>query len=114
MTCRTWGVWVRMKRYKYQALVNLVSAADELGAPWPGPAFRVVVRAEDPETHASKLFSALLTNSDDSPFNDRAHSMVTLVVLGDDCDDCLAHGEQFTLWRDGEIGHGVVTRKVFI
>ncbi|HEV2376905.1 MAG TPA: hypothetical protein VGS19_32615 [Streptosporangiaceae bacterium] len=103
-----------MKRYKYQAMVSLVLDADTPGATLPGPMCRVVVRAENPETRVSRLFSALLTSSDDSPFKDPAHSMVTLVVLGDDCDDCLAHGEQFTLWRDGEIGHGVVTRKVFV
>ena len=40
--------------------------------------------------------------------------IVTVTVLRDDTGDCLAPGEDFILWRGGDIGRGVVTRRVFV
>ena len=54
-----------MKRFKYQTLVTLAPAHD--GGPQaelPGPTCRMVVRARHRETHAAKMFSALVSTED--------------------------------------------------
>jgi len=103
-----------MKRYKYQALVRLLpqEGSEQLAA-LPGAACRAVVRAEDQQTHATRLYSALVSAIEDRVPGD-AHVIVTVTVLGDDAGDCLATGEDFTLWRGQDIGRGVVTRRVFV
>ena len=74
------------KRYKYRALVTPVPRPDDdLEAALPSPVCRVVIRARHPETHRSKLFSALVTSDDD--LQPGRASMVTVVVLGGDADD---------------------------
>jgi hypothetical protein len=103
-----------MKRYKYQALVRLFAARESGCVPaLPGPACRMVVRARHHETHAGKLFSALVAASSDR-MPGGGCVIVTVTVLGDDARDYLAAGAEFTLWRGGDIGHGVVTRRVFV
>lgn len=103
-----------MKRYKYQALVRLLAQQESGCAPaLPGPACRMVVRARHHETHAGKLFSALVAASNDRVPGD-SHVIVTVTVLGDDARDYLAAGEEFTLWRGGDVGRGVVTRRIFV
>jgi hypothetical protein len=37
-----------------------------------------------------------------------------VTVPGDDAGDYLAAGEGFALWRGGDVGQGVVTRRVFV
>ena len=101
------------KRYKYRALVTPVPRPDDDSeAALPSPVCRVVVRARHPETHRSKLFSALVT-SDDDPQPGKS-GMVTVVVLGGDADDYLAPGEHFALLRGCDVARGTVTSQVFV
>jgi hypothetical protein len=101
------------KRYKYRALVRPVpSPADDPEVALPSPVCRVVVRARHPETHRSKLFSALVTSDDD--LRPGKSSMVTVVVLGGDADDYLAPGEHFALLRGRDVARGTVTSRVFV
>jgi hypothetical protein len=103
-----------MRRYKYQALVTLLPQAD--GGPsatLPGPACRMVVRARHHETHVSKLFSALVATSEDRPPGG-SQLAVTMSVLGDDAGEYLTAGEDFALWRGGDVGRGVVTGRIFV
>ena len=101
-----------MKRYKYQARVTLLP--DDGGAPpaLPAATTRMVIKAEHRETHASKLFSSLVT-VDDTLVPRNTGVTVTFVVLGDDAGDYLATGEWFALWNGHELGLGVITRRVF-
>jgi hypothetical protein len=87
-------------------------AADDPQATLPSPVCRVVVRARHPETHRSKLFSALVTSDDD--LEPGRASMVTVVVLGGDADDYLAPGEHFALLRGCDVARGTVTSRVFV
>ena len=101
------------KRYKYRALITPTPrAADDPEATLPSPVCRVVVRARHPETHRSKLFSALVTSDDD--LQPGRASMVTVVVLGGDADDYLAPGEHFALLRGCDVARGTVTSRVFV
>ena len=101
------------KRYKYRALVTLVpQQAEDAEAALPGPVCRVVVRARHPETHRSKLFSALVTS--DGRLQPGKPGTVTVVVLGDDADDYLAPGEHFALLRGGDVARGTVASRIFV
>ena len=105
-----------MKRFKYQALITLSPPRDGTGdreAVLPGPACRMVVRARHHETGHHRLFSALVS-PDQRPSPGRSQVIVRMVLLGDDANDCLAPGETFALWREGYIGDGVVTRRLFV
>ena len=101
------------KRYKYRALVTPVPRPDDdPETALPSPVCRVVVRARHPDTHRSKLFSALVTSDDD--LQPGKASMVTVVVIGGDADDYLAPGEHFALLRGCDVARGTVTSRVFV
>ena len=103
-----------MKSYKYQALVSLAPEdVDGLEALSHGSACRMVIRGCHHETGASRFFNALVTTSADSvPGN--SHAVLVVTVVGDDAGDYLAAGRDFALWRGHDIGHGVVTRRLFV
>lgn len=112
-----------MKRYKYQALVRLLpgdDAAEAARPALPAGTSRMVIKAENRETHTRKLFSSLVTREDtpgapgDSAAARSSAITVTFVVLGDDACDYLAAGERFALWDGHDLGSGVITRRVFV
>ena len=107
----------KMRRYKYQALVRFAPHdGGTAEATLRGPTRRMVVRAHHHDTGASKLFSALITPGDiESAFQlGDEEAILRLEVLGEDVTDYLAAGEQFDLWRGGNVGHGVVCRRLFV
>jgi len=105
-----------MQRFKYQALVT--PYADDGGdarAKLSSGSHRMVLRAENSETHRTQVFSVLVDGEDDGPF--RAGSpqiMVTLRVVGDDISDYLEIGSHFNLWLGTDVGRGVVTRRLYL
>lgn len=103
-----------MKRYKYQALVSLpprdIAGLEALSA---GSACRMVIHGRHPETGASRFFSALITPRAD-PVPGDSHIVLVITVVDDEAGDYLGAGEEFALWRGHDIGHGVVTRRVFV
>jgi hypothetical protein len=107
----------KMRRYKYQALVRFAPHdGGSAEATLHGPTRRMVVRAHHHDTGGSKLFSALITPGDiESAFQlGDEEAILRLEVLGEDVSDYLAPGEQFDLWRGGNVGHGVVCRRLFV
>lgn len=104
-----------MKSYKYQALVTLYPPEDGgLDAEPPLLVRRLTVQAGNRETHQSGMFSALVSAVDGSPLRPGSAGIIaTMVVLGDDVGDYLAPGAQFALLSGREVGHGVVSRRVF-
>lgn len=103
-----------MKRYKYQALVNLPpQEVAGLAALSPGSACRMVIRGRHHETGASRFFNALVTTSADTVPGD-SHTVLVVTVVGDEAGDYLGAGMDFALWRGHDIGHGVVTRRLFV
>jgi len=104
-----------MQRYKYQALVTPNTDDGDARAKLSSGSHRMVLRAENSETHRSQVFSALVDGEDDGPF--RAGSpqiMVTLRVVGEDVSDYLGIGSHFSLWSGGDVGRGVVTRRLLL
>lgn len=106
---------IAAKPHKYQALVTLYPPGD--GGPDAEPprhVRRLAVRPDPLGGHHTGLFSALVSAADGSLLRPGTVDIVaTIVVLGDDVGDDLAPGEQFALLSGGEVGHGVVTRRLF-
>lgn len=102
-----------MKRYKFQALVTFDPPAAGAAGP-PGQTRRMVVRGEHHETHGSHLFSALVTPGEDSPRSDDDHVIMTVSLAAADPNDYFEIGDHFALWLGSDIGHGVVTRRLFV
>jgi hypothetical protein len=105
-----------VQRYKFQGLLTLGTAGsgDPVAAP-PGQLRRVVVRGEHHQTHGSRIFSALITNNGDgSRWLNSGHAIVTVVLVGEDPGDYFHVGGHFTLWQGSDVGHGVVTRRLFV
>jgi len=105
-----------MQRYKFQALVTPnTDAGDDARAKLASGSHRMVLRAQNSETHRSQVFSALVDGEDDGPFRPgSAQIMVTLRVIGDDISDYLGVGSHFSLWSGSDIGRGVVTRRLHL
>src|ERR1700746_3166617 len=105
-----------MQRYKFQALVTPNADDDaDARAKLSSGSHRMVLRAENSETHRTEVFQALVDGEDDGPF--RAGSpqvMVTLRVIGDDLAEYLEIGSHFSLWSGHDLGRGVVTRRLHI
>jgi hypothetical protein len=105
-----------VQRYKFQGLLTLCPAANggPAAAP-PGQLRRVVVRGQHHQTHGSRIFSALVTNNGDgSSWLNSDHAIVTVVLVGEDPGDYFHVGDHFALWQGSDVGHGVVTRRLFI
>jgi hypothetical protein len=73
----------------------------------------MVIRGRHHETGASRFFNALVTTSADTVPGD-SHTVLVVTVVGDEAGDYLGAGMDFALWRGHDIGHGVVTRRLFV
>jgi hypothetical protein len=104
-----------MKRYKFQALVRpLPDGGGDVPVLSSG-SHRMVLRAENAETHRSQVFSALVDADDSDQYQSgKQQIVVTLRVIGDDVTDYLDIGSHFSLWQGGDVGLGVVTRRLHI
>jgi hypothetical protein len=105
-----------VKLYKFQALVTLPVARD--GAPCPklGSAPRsTVLVGQNGESGRNQFFTVLVSCDDDAPFGrGNRRVLVTLRLADDDVADYLGIGRHFNLWLDGQVGDGVVTRRLFV
>jgi hypothetical protein len=103
-----------MKRYKFQALVTLDPSATGT-AVRAGQPRRMVVRGEHHETHGRQLFSALVAPaSEHSPRPGDDHVIMTVTLACSDPGEYFGIGDHFALELGGDIGHGVVTRRLFV
>ena len=104
-----------MKRYKFQALVTLGPPAAGAAAVRPGQTRRMVLRGQHHDTHGSHMFSALVSDAGESPPR-RAddHVIMTIALACDDPGEYFDIGDHFALWLGGDVGHGIVTRRLFV
>ena len=117
-----------MQRYKFQGLLTVDPPPQRRaqggpgGHPAPRPAFlptgvlqRMVVSGEHRETHATRIFSAqVATSPDGAAVQDGNHVIVTISLFCNDPGDYFRAGAGFALWQGRDVGHGVVTRRLFV
>ena len=112
-------------RYKFQGLIALHPHAVEPPGPlaehppWelsPGQRCRMVVRAENHDTHGMHFFNALVANpGDGSAWLGEDHAIVTVsVAVEERPEEYFAVGDHFALWLAGDVADGVVTRRLFM
>jgi hypothetical protein len=103
-----------VKRYKYQCLVRPSQGGDAQATLSSG-SHRMVVRAEDPQTHQTQVFRALVDSEEEAPFRPgKPEIMVTVRVIGDDVPDYFEIGSHFSLWLGSDVGQGIVTRRLHV
>ena len=104
-----------MKRYKFQALVTIGTGDD--GQPCSALSAaprRMVLRGRDAGTGHSQIFNTLVSCDDEAPFRPRSDKfLVTLRLADNDVARYLEIGGHFDLWLGHDIGHGIVTRRLF-
>ena len=104
-----------VKRYTFQATVTLAPppAAGRRALPPPGQARRMTVRGRHHQTGRSQFFSAMLARNDQAtPARKDAAILVTITITAEHAAGYFRPGSAFALWRDGDIGHGTVTRRL--
>lgn len=104
-----------MKRYKFQALVTMDGRGDGgPDLPLSRVPRRMVVQSRDEETGHSQIFSALVSCDDEAPFRPHGRQLLaTLRLACDEVPDYLHSGGGFHLWLGHEVGHGIITRRLF-
>jgi hypothetical protein len=104
-----------MGQYMFRALVTLDAAAREVPAGgYPSGTHHVMVHARRPgRPGGERYFEAVITRDDGQPLRRGEEAVATIAVPDEDAEAFLAEGERFTLWHGSDIGHGVVSRRVF-
>jgi tellurite resistance protein TehA-like permease len=104
------------RRYTFEALVTIAPGASP-SVPVPGPDWRGIIRAgTDGDSTSPGLFSALVAGWDPHS-SDQAgarQALATIVAFGPQPAECLPVGGSFSLWRGRDVGHGIVTRRIFV
>ncbi len=105
-----------MKRYEFQALVTMGGDGNGGSGVMLGSVPRpMVLRGRNDETGQSQIFTALVSWEDEAPFRPHGHQMlVTLRLAGDDVADYFHSGSRLDLWQGSDVGHGVVSRGLFV
>lgn len=104
-----------VKLYKYQALVTLHPVGD--GSPCPeldASPRRMVLLGQSDETGRSQFFTVLVSRDEDRTFGGRNGRVLVTLRVADDVAHYLGIGRHFNLWLGGDIGDGIVTRRLFV
>ena len=79
---------------------------------WPVP---LLVQASPPgQPDCYRDFRAALGRDDELPLQPGAPAVVSLTLAGVEAGSYLGPGQRFTLWSGTDIGHGVISRRVFV
>lgn len=104
-----------MGQFVFRALISLHDAPG--GGPareYPSGTHHVMVRARRPGRPVEeRCFQAVITRVDQQSLRPGDHAGVTIAVPDEDAGEFFADGQRFTLWHGSDIGHGVVSRRVF-
>jgi hypothetical protein len=105
-----------VKRYQFQAMITFDPPVPDHRAALPsGQTRRMTVRGEHHQTHATKFFSAMVADTGESmPGQPDDHAIVSVSIPSPDAPDYFGVGAPFALWLDGDVAHGVVTRRGFV
>ena len=103
-----------MKRYKYQALVTMYPGSGGPDARLGSSPRRMVLRCRNDDSGESHMFTTLVSCDDNEPVAPGSpHTLATLRLTSDDVDGCLGSGSHFSLWLGGNVGEGIITRRLF-
>jgi hypothetical protein len=105
-----------VRLYKFRALISLDGREPEGPArSYPSGTHSLIVRcARLGQPAVQRYFPAAIYRTDDRPLNpgDKG-AVVTIEIPDDEACDFLGPGQPITLWHGSDIGHGVISRRVF-
>lgn len=100
-----------MRSLKFRALVTLDPATERRSS----AVRRLVVRAHRHGPGGVRAFNAVIVTDDQEPLRPGdTHHIVTMTVTEEEALELLRPGDRFELWSDHQLGHGVVSRRVFV
>lgn len=62
---------------------------------------------------STRHFPAEICWDSEQPLRPGDRAVVTITVTDDDANAFFAAGQRFTLWSGGDVGHGIISRKVY-
>lgn len=60
-----------------------------------------------------KLFRAEISRDEQQPLKPGDHAVVTITLCDDAAAAFFAPGQHFTMWNGSDVGHGVISRRIF-
>jgi hypothetical protein len=105
-----------VRQYKYRAVITLDGAApDSTARRYPSGTHAVMIRCGHLTSPAQRrYFPAAIYRLDDQPLAPgQTGVLVTIEVTDDEAGAFLGPGQRVTLWNGHDIGHGVISRRVF-
>lgn len=104
-----------MRTFRFRALVALGESVPDVPAShYPAGGHMVMAHASRPgQPGSSRDFPAALCRDDEAPLRPGDRAVVTITVAGDQAGSYFGPGRRFTLWAGADIGHGVISRRVF-
>jgi hypothetical protein len=110
-----------MSRLRFRALITLdppgpgPGAAPRLpGEEYPSHTRALVLRVPSPRVPGcTRSFPAEIWWDGGQPLHPGDRAVVTIAVNDDEARECLDAGRRFGLWCAGDIGRGVISRRVY-
>lgn len=105
-----------MKQFKFKAVVSLGDSGQQPpGGQYPSGTHSLMVRV--PCRHVPALhryFPAVISRDDEQPLKPGDGGIiVTIAVADDEALEFFGPGQPIALWNGSEVGHGIVSRRVF-
>lgn len=105
-----------MRLFKFRALLTLAPAdpADPAGQARQSPSgtHSLMVRSGRPGQR--RCFPAAIYRLDERPLKPGDSGVLaTIEIADDDAGTILGPGQRITLWNGADVGHGVISRRVF-
>jgi hypothetical protein len=112
---------IAMRRLRFRAIITLASAQACPGTPlhpavsgYLNHTHALMVRARKPHPPGhSRAFPAEICWDGEQPLHPGDRAVVTITVTDDEAAEFFGAGQRFTLWSGGDVGRGVVSRRVF-
>jgi hypothetical protein len=104
-----------LSQFRFRALVTLDAPRDDTAArQYPSGTHALLVQAR----HLSKpayrrFFPAEISRDEQQPLKPGDHAVVTITLSDDAAGAYFAPGQHFTVWNGSDVGHGVISRRVF-
>jgi len=111
---------MRVRQARFRAVITLDPAESRpatLHPPaqqYPNPTRALVIQARPLRNAGSvRFFPSEICWDGDQPLHPGDRAWVTITVTDDDAGAYFDAGQRFTLWSGGDVGHGLIARKVY-
>ena len=111
---------MKVRQARFRAIITLDPAEPRpatLHPPaleYPNPTRALVVRARPLRNAGSiRYFPAEICWDSEQPLHPGDRATVTITVTDDEASAYLDTGQRFALWSGGDVGHGIIARKVY-